>query len=1828
MNMKRLACCLIAWALAGPASFGQQPAPKVPPELKADPPVLRLEAGGPTAAVNALAFSPDGGMLYAAGFDKVVRTWRLDKDGRFAGPGPAYRVPVGPGTSGVINCLAVSPDGKWLAVGGLGAVRDESPYRDRYADTGRIFLVRWPESEEDRGTIYLFPTEPAGGGPPPAPRLLIGHRGPVFALAFAPEPGGTVLLSAAREPGAASSVSKGRVIAWQVPGGNKVGELPLGELRPDVIAPALAVRRTGAGPEQVRAAIAWGDGHLRLWDVIDKEPRAFNDGAPPANKTAVYTSGSQIVTGGYTRAKGGYLHFWEDGAGPIIKPTALESLPVGDYASMQAVRLAAVPASRRDHLAAVLAIEPKDGRVFYNLGLYSLADRKFVSSASLWDAAGVDPVLAASPDGRYVAVAGGGQPTVRVYAVADLLLKPQKPQTLRSVGVPVRRVAFAAAKGVPEPGLVLGLSAPDKPLGPARLTAEDLVFDFVNRTLTRGPAENGWGLATAAEDGWQVTASARPKPGESWLIDWRGPQGRRQQSALALDPAEVVTAAAVVPDVKDVTAAPLLAVAIWDRDRNHLRLALYDTRPPTPGDPLNEVRRLTGHVQPIRSLAVTRDGKYLASAADDQTVNLWSLRDLDKIIGQRGALAGVMLRDRRNDLVVDQKVPLSSPAHGHLELDDVITSLTFKKNDPKPRTGLTAFEFCDALWRAGPGKTFWVEVRRGNGPQLKVQLETGQGVDERKPLLSLFLAESGGREPEWVAWTPSGPYDASSAKVEEYVGWHFNPKQRGDPVKFAPLKDYSRNFYEPKLLPPLLTYGKLDDALQEINKIPAPKVEIFVPRGRAADADPVVVRDPSVPVVVHIDGPSIAKGQVGSVGLEVDSRKRPLDLATAEGQDLRTNMELEARIKRTVRVTVTTTDGQTDTAELQLVFVPPAPTVRLLNLPPKAEAVGKNVYPLHAQVVRGRAGEEVIVRLFRLRGNKPTPLQFAPGEIAAVPGKDLLDIKKNLDLQPGENTFRLEAVNADAPDEPKAAAAAETDGATFTLKYEMPETPTVVFTEVQLIAGKGPARRMTVEPGQPLVVHRPRVRLRGGVTAKADLALVELRGEGDKPVAFTPHGKTYDLDREEGPLEPGREYKLTLAAKTTTSNEGTATLILEYQPEPAGLRLDAPDDGEVIAEGRGRAGPPLVDVRGRFDLPDDFQPFEVELRVVNGKGTVPQKGNQEKLVTPFAKREEAGEGKSVLLGSVRLARGRNRVQVQVRTEWGPGPLLERSVSFVRRPLIVNAKGVLVGQKLVVHTEITAPAEAPLDRVVIGGRRYDLADPTWKTFKTTTDARQITTWDLEREMEYPQGTTSLALVAGNADGQDEKAVMVPPPPLPDDLKDVTLTGLDRVREPSCGVHVVVTSLSPLERIEVSRNGKVVQVLDVKKQSDADDPGVVWTFQDDIVVDELVPGVNVLRLEAFNKASKKHVDRLVTYVVLPLSLVVNKPDGPQDSARYELTGAVYCEEDAGQEKQVEDNWKHLRVYVNGFRQRPPAPPERVRGRSADGRRFNIKVPLLLNGTENEVVVHCPGLPAERLPPPFTIRCRNPEKPGRLHLLIVNAGKTKVEDQVLVERALTALQLQGRQGPELRSDVFREVIPYPDPMTREIQPLTGYVGARQPNIRMWLQIMREAVRSKDSSPSDVTLIYWLGEEVADEKGDWYLATANTNPQARVSKSGVRLEELLAADDDGVVGARVVLLDVVSARRSGRQRGFDFSRSDAAVLRYPWAEEEVPVPGLLLTLENAGRKEQVVTLEKLARAAKDKDVGGDPKLSAAAHILEPLLHLAGLEQLLVAGKPPAKPR
>ena len=94
-------------------TLGARPVEQARAEPK-DVPILQLDTGGHMALINGLAFTPDGKFLVSAGDDKVIRVW----DWRAGKTVRTIRGRSGPGNEGKIYAMALSPDGRWLAVGG------------------------------------------------------------------------------------------------------------------------------------------------------------------------------------------------------------------------------------------------------------------------------------------------------------------------------------------------------------------------------------------------------------------------------------------------------------------------------------------------------------------------------------------------------------------------------------------------------------------------------------------------------------------------------------------------------------------------------------------------------------------------------------------------------------------------------------------------------------------------------------------------------------------------------------------------------------------------------------------------------------------------------------------------------------------------------------------------------------------------------------------------------------------------------------------------------------------------------------------------------------------------------------------------------------------------------------------------------------------------------------------------------------------------------------------------------------------------------------------------------------------------------------------------------------------------------------------------------------------------------------------------------------------------------------------------------------------------------------------------------------------------------
>ena len=153
-------------------------------------PQLRLQADAHMAQIRSMQFSADGKRLVSAGADKDIRVWNLES-GRTE---RVLRGQVSDGDEGEVNAIALSSDGRTLAVGGLMSRTCPG------AGCGDIRLFNI-ETGELIG-------------------VLEGHRRVITGLAFAPD--GTRLASASTDR---------TVRFWDVPGRRETSRVDYPEAR-------------------------------------------------------------------------------------------------------------------------------------------------------------------------------------------------------------------------------------------------------------------------------------------------------------------------------------------------------------------------------------------------------------------------------------------------------------------------------------------------------------------------------------------------------------------------------------------------------------------------------------------------------------------------------------------------------------------------------------------------------------------------------------------------------------------------------------------------------------------------------------------------------------------------------------------------------------------------------------------------------------------------------------------------------------------------------------------------------------------------------------------------------------------------------------------------------------------------------------------------------------------------------------------------------------------------------------------------------------------------------------------------------------------------------------------------------------------------------------------------------------------------------------------------------------------------------------------------------------------------------------------------------------
>ncbi len=361
--------------------LGARPAQLAAAKPPADAPIPMLDTGGHMAKIWRIAFTPDGRQLVSASDDKTIRVWDLAT----AKTVRTIRGESAPGRAGMVHAMALSPDGKWLAVGG----------------------VFHPSDPKAGSAIRLY--EFASGK---LVALLKGHTNVVQGLAFSPD--GSGLISGSQDKTA---------ILWDT--GIQVGAR--------MVEPKLLHRLEGHtdhiyavgfsldGSSAVTGSL---DRDLRLWRVADGEEIAHMTGHGDKVYSLAVAPDGTIASGDVS----GEIRLWNGRDGRFLRMLARQGTQVGSlsFSPNGKLLLSGVGEGSECHV-----YEITSGK---EIVTYTGHDNVVIATAF-------------SPDGRWAATGGGDNMEIHLWDPHSGKPRPGpngKPLRLAGQGLMVWAAGFSA----------------------------------------------------------------------------------------------------------------------------------------------------------------------------------------------------------------------------------------------------------------------------------------------------------------------------------------------------------------------------------------------------------------------------------------------------------------------------------------------------------------------------------------------------------------------------------------------------------------------------------------------------------------------------------------------------------------------------------------------------------------------------------------------------------------------------------------------------------------------------------------------------------------------------------------------------------------------------------------------------------------------------------------------------------------------------------------------------------------------------------------------------------------------------------------------------------------------------------------------------------------------------------------------------------------------------------------------------------------------------------------------------------------------------------------
>jgi WD40 repeat protein len=318
-------------------------------------PILMLDPGGHMGQIRGLTFTSDGKRLVSAGDDKVVRVW----DWQGGKTVRTIRGQVGPGPEGRVHVLALSPNGRWLAVGGyLGDFTGTKPREDEEAHKVRLY-------EFASGRLSF---------------LLKGHTSPVNGLAF--------------------SMDSKRLISGSFDSTAIIWDVEKRELRHRLRGHKKEIHAVGFTPDGARAVTGSDDATLKLWSVSDgKEIATLRGHRDKMQAIAISPVDGAIFSGG----RDADIRVWDGMTGRFLRILGNTNSWVG--------ALALTPDGKS--LVSTCAGGGRSPCSSEPQIVWDIASGRRLQQPRHHD--NIVMTAAANPDGRVIATGGGDRDVIHVW---------------------------------------------------------------------------------------------------------------------------------------------------------------------------------------------------------------------------------------------------------------------------------------------------------------------------------------------------------------------------------------------------------------------------------------------------------------------------------------------------------------------------------------------------------------------------------------------------------------------------------------------------------------------------------------------------------------------------------------------------------------------------------------------------------------------------------------------------------------------------------------------------------------------------------------------------------------------------------------------------------------------------------------------------------------------------------------------------------------------------------------------------------------------------------------------------------------------------------------------------------------------------------------------------------------------------------------------------------------------------------------------------------------------------------------------------------------------